>query len=85
MTPLAYLHELHTPVLRVIAVLRQRFVDAATAGLAARSIVRCAKIATIEKTEVERIGALPAALRPILSHIVAGILAAHQATMIVPD
>jgi mRNA interferase MazF len=60
-------------------------VDAATAGLPAPSIVRCAKIATIEGAEAERIGALPVALRPMVSHIVAGMLAAHQETVIVPD
>jgi mRNA interferase MazF len=53
-------------------------VDAATAGLPAPSIVRCAKIATIEMAEAERIGALPAPLRPAVSHIVAGVLAAHR-------
>jgi mRNA interferase MazF len=60
-------------------------VDAATAGLPAPSIVRCAKIATIETAGAERIGALPAALRPMISHIVAGMLVPHQETMIVPD
>jgi mRNA interferase MazF len=59
--------------------------DTAMAGLPALSIVRCVKIATIEAAEVERIGALPAALRPMVSHVVAGLLAAHRETMIVPD
>jgi mRNA interferase MazF len=59
--------------------------DAAMSGLPAPSIVRCAKIATIETAEAERIGALPATLRPMVSHIVVGMVAAHQETMIVPD
>ncbi len=59
--------------------------DLAMAGLPAPSIVRCTKIATIETAEAARIGALPAALRPMVSHILTGMLAVHQETVIVPD
>ena len=59
--------------------------DTAMAGLPAPSIVRCAKIATIETAEAERIGVLPPGSRTSVSHIVASLLATHQTGVIVPD
>jgi hypothetical protein len=51
----------------------------------APSIVRCAKIATIETAEAARIGALPAALRAMVLRILAGMRATGQETMSGPD
>jgi mRNA interferase MazF len=48
--------------------------DAAMAGLPAPSIVRCAKIATIETAEAETIGRLPSGLRPLVRDVLAGML-----------
>jgi mRNA interferase MazF len=59
--------------------------DPAVAGLPAPSIARCAKIATIETAEAERIGVLPPGLRTSVSHIVASMLATHRESGIVPD
>jgi mRNA interferase MazF len=54
--------------------------DLEMAGLPASSIIRTAKIATIEMTEAERIGHLPMidrpAIRTLLSGLLAGVLAA---------
>jgi mRNA interferase MazF len=50
--------------------------DIALAGLAAASIVRCAKIATIEAREADRIGHLPLAERPAVRDQIVGLLAA---------
>ncbi len=49
--------------------------DLAMAGLPAASIVRVAKIATIEALEAERIGCLPVADRPAVRGQIAGLLA----------
>lgn len=49
--------------------------DLAMAGLPAASIVRVAKIATIEAPEAERIGCLPVADRPAVCGQIAGLLA----------
>jgi len=49
--------------------------DTAMAGLPAPSIVRCAKIATIEMAEAKGLGVLPPELRTMVSHIVAGMIA----------
>ncbi len=59
--------------------------DIAMAGLPAASIVWSAKIATIETADAERIGALPAALRLLISRTDSGMLADNHGTMIVPD
>ena len=50
--------------------------DIVLAGLAAKSIVRTAKIATIEAREAERIGHLPLADRPAVRDQIAGLFAA---------
>jgi mRNA interferase MazF len=50
--------------------------DTALAGLPTASIVRSAKIATIEALEAERIGCLPVADRPAVGGQIAGLLAA---------
>jgi mRNA interferase MazF len=52
--------------------------DTAAAGLPAPSVVRCAKIATIEAAEAEPIGVLPEELRSMVSHILGGVLATSQ-------
>jgi mRNA interferase MazF len=59
--------------------------DIATAGLPVPSIVRCAKIATIETAAAHGIGTLPAASRPKVSQIVAGLLSAPLRTLTNPD
>ncbi|MGA9864987.1 MAG: type II toxin-antitoxin system PemK/MazF family toxin [Acetobacteraceae bacterium] len=50
--------------------------DLAVAGLPASSIVRTAKVATIEASDAERIGKLPAPDRPIVTRHLRAILAA---------
>ena len=50
--------------------------DLETAGLPAPSVVRCAKIATIEGHDAERIGSLPRADRRNVSEYLARALAA---------
>ena len=50
--------------------------DLALAGLPSASIVRSAKIATIEALEAERIGCLPVADRPEVAGRIVGLLAA---------
>ena len=49
--------------------------DLATAGLPAPSVVRCAKIATIEARDAERIGSLPHIDRRNVSGYLARVLA----------
>ncbi|HEX4113340.1 MAG TPA: type II toxin-antitoxin system PemK/MazF family toxin [Stellaceae bacterium] len=48
--------------------------NAAAAGLPAPSLVRCAKIATIEARDAERIGVLPSVDRPMVAQRIARIV-----------
>lgn len=54
--------------------------DLTAAGLPAPSVVRCAKIATIEARDAERIGRLPRRDRKPVAGQLAGMLAATAAT-----
>lgn len=49
--------------------------DIRKAGLPASSVVRCAKIATIDARDAERVGTLPAKERPRVSRKISAVLA----------